>query len=184
MSKQVMRHVNFLSLWISAEDEQRLAMIKAMNNEQFKILLECIYNILHGGVTLSPLYKKKLFEYKTVIRKITAEDTSRIQQTRLLLKYRSNLIPTVVKIVFILIPKHKYEAVLQKQNEDQPKAEVVLNDPQSRDIDHHNQSYDEKSLHDDLPSLINITLPSRYKDKALRLLLYLQKHSSIMGQTR
>ncbi|CAC5409109.1 unnamed protein product [Mytilus coruscus] len=79
----------------------------------------------------------------------------------------------------ILIPKHKYEAVLQKQNEDQPKAEVVLNDTPSRDVNQHNLSYDQKSLHDDLQSLINITIPSRYKDKALRLLLYLQKHSSI-----
>ncbi|CAC5422024.1 unnamed protein product [Mytilus coruscus] len=79
----------------------------------------------------------------------------------------------------ILIPKHKYESVLQKQNEDQPKAEVVLNDTPSRDVNQHNLSYDQKSLHDDLQSLINITIPSRYKDKALRLLLYLQKHSSI-----
>ncbi|VDH97753.1 Hypothetical predicted protein [Mytilus galloprovincialis] len=40
-------------------------------------------------------------------------------------------------------------------------------------------SYDQKPLHDDLQSLINITFPSRYKDKALRLLLYLQKQPSI-----
>ena len=99
MSKQVIRHVNFLSLLASAEDQQRLAMIKTMNNEQFKILLECIYNILHGVVTLSPLNKKKLLEYKTVIRKITAEDTHRLHRKRLLLKYRSNLIPIEVKIV-------------------------------------------------------------------------------------
>ncbi|VDI00793.1 Hypothetical predicted protein [Mytilus galloprovincialis] len=59
-----------------------------MNNEQFKILLECIYNILHGVVTLSPLNKKKLLEYKTVIRKITAEDTQRLHRKRLLLKYK------------------------------------------------------------------------------------------------
>lgn len=43
----------------------------------------------------------------------------------------------------ILIPKHKFEAVLQKQNEDQPKAEVVLNDTQPRDNDQHNLSYDQ-----------------------------------------
>ncbi|CAG2246915.1 unnamed protein product [Mytilus edulis] len=79
----------------------------------------------------------------------------------------------------ILIPKHKFEAVLQKQNEDQPKAEVVLNDTPPRDNDQHNLSYDQKPLHDDLQSLINITIPSRYKDKALRLLLYLQKQPSI-----
>ncbi|CAG2190991.1 PTGR3 [Mytilus edulis] len=79
----------------------------------------------------------------------------------------------------ILIPKHKFEAVLQKQNENQPKAEVVLNDIPSRDDDKHNLSYDQKPLHDDLQSLINITIPSRYKDKALRLLLYLQKQPSI-----
>ncbi|VDI61853.1 Hypothetical predicted protein [Mytilus galloprovincialis] len=79
----------------------------------------------------------------------------------------------------ILIPKHKFEAVLQKQNEDQSKAEVVLNDTPPRDNDQHNLSYDQKPLHDDLQSLINITIPSRYKDKALRLLLYLQKQPSI-----
>ncbi|VDI79257.1 uncharacterized protein MGAL_10B011109 [Mytilus galloprovincialis] len=79
----------------------------------------------------------------------------------------------------ILIPKHKFEAVLQKQNENQPKAEVVLNDIPSRDDHQHNLSYNQKSLHDDLQSLINITIPSRYKDKALRLLLYLQKQPSI-----
>ena len=79
----------------------------------------------------------------------------------------------------ILIPKHKFEAVLQKQNEDQSKAEVVLNDTPPRDNDQHNLSYHQKPLHDDLQSLINITFPSRYKDKALRLLLYLQKQPSI-----
>lgn len=84
----------------------------------------------------------------------------------------------------ILIPKHKFEAVLQKQNEDQSKAEVVLHDTPPRDNDQHNLSYDQKPLHDDLQSLINITFPSRYKDKALRLLLYLPyKNNHLLSGT-
>lgn len=99
MSRQVLKHVNFLSLLISCEDEQREALLRTMNNEQFKVLLECFYNILHGGVTLSTQNKKKLIEYKDVIRQITAEDTTRLQRKRLLLKHRFILLPILLKIV-------------------------------------------------------------------------------------
>ena len=98
MSKQFFKNINFLSLLVSAEDEQRVAIIKSMSEDQFKVLVECVYNILYGVITLSPQYKKKLFKYRNVIRKITEQGRTRLQRKKLLLKYRF-LLPTLVKIV-------------------------------------------------------------------------------------
>ena len=92
-------NLNFLSLLSNAEDEQKVVLLKSMNSEQFKVLLECIYNVLYGTISLSPKNKKKLSQYKDIIRRIIAEDTTRSQRRRLLLKYRSVLLPTLLKTV-------------------------------------------------------------------------------------
>lgn len=59
MRKQVTRHLQFLSLLINADDRQREALLKSMNNDQFKILLECIYNVLYGSISISSVKEYK-----------------------------------------------------------------------------------------------------------------------------
>lgn len=54
MSKQVKRHTNFVSLIATSEDSQKVALMKTMTIEQFKILIECIYNVLYGVISINP----------------------------------------------------------------------------------------------------------------------------------
>lgn len=98
MSLQVMKHVHFLSLLASADDKQRVVMMKTMNDQQLKVLVECVYNILFGVIPLSPQYKKKISTHKNAIRQITEQDISRERRKRLLLKHRT-ILPTLLKVV-------------------------------------------------------------------------------------
>lgn len=98
MSKQVMKHINFLSLLAFTDEKQRYFMLKTMNDQQFKVLVECVYNILYGSVQISPRYKKKLYTHKTVIRKITEADITREHRRKILLKHHS-ILPTLLKIL-------------------------------------------------------------------------------------
>lgn len=98
MSKQVKRHTNCLSLIATSEDSQKVALMKTMTIEQFKILIECIYNVLYGVISINPKTKKKLMKYKKVIRELADKHTTRIRRRKLLLKYRF-LLPILIKAV-------------------------------------------------------------------------------------
>ena len=93
-----MRHIHFLSLLVTCDDEQRAAMIKTMNMQQFKILVECIHNILYGVISISSSFKKNLAKHKTIIRKITDANTTRHHRKQLVLKYRF-LLPGIIRVV-------------------------------------------------------------------------------------
>ena len=104
MSKQVLANVHFLSLLISCEEDQKIALLKTMNDKQFQLLVECFLNVLCGVFPLSQSDKKKLMRYKNIIRKITDRETTRIQRKKLLLKYR-NIISIIVKPILDTISK-------------------------------------------------------------------------------
>ena len=74
--------MHFLSQLVSAEHDQRSALIKTMNEEQFKVLVECFYNVLHGVVTLIPQHKKKLSNYKNAIGQITKQGLTRLRRKK------------------------------------------------------------------------------------------------------
>lgn len=90
----------------------------------------------------------------------------------------------------VLIPKHKYEAALQKKDHDEEKegedtknATQISGDPKT----HHEKETDEKeetpetqnTQNIDEESIINSTLPFKYREKVLRVILFLKNHSSI-----
>lgn len=77
MIEQIARHIHFLSLLSDGDDKQRLALLKTMNLKQFKIVIECIYNVLYGMCTVSNKDKTKMKSYKDVIRRLTLKDITR-----------------------------------------------------------------------------------------------------------
>lgn len=69
-----------------------------MTIDQLKILMECIYSVLYGVISINPKTKKKLMKYKKVIRELTDKHTTRIRRRKLLLKYVF-LLPILIKTV-------------------------------------------------------------------------------------
>ena len=77
----------------------------------------------------------------------------------------------------VLIPKHKYDTVLQRKGEQPPQGEKDLTAENS--TDHHvvSQGQEERlspsQTEQNLNTLIDITVPAKYKDRAMRLLAFL-----------
>ena len=98
MNSGVLKHIHFLSLLCCADDDQKLALLKTMPMKQYKILIECVYNVLYGVYEMSQRDKKKLGEYKDVIRRLTDKTTTYEQRKRLLLRYHF-ILPLIVNTI-------------------------------------------------------------------------------------
>ena len=86
----------------------------------------------------------------------------------------------------VLIPKHKYEAVLQKREETVEGGQME-NESRSEGDSSTNDRKQEKTQPDDgqnLETFVNITIPAKYRDQVLRLLFYLKKQPSISWNER
>ena len=91
MSAKIKKHIHFLSLLLTENDKQKQAILKTMNMEQLRVLVECIYNIQHGVIKISNTLKKKLSHHKCVIRKITEQGKTPTQRKKLLVKHHTLL---------------------------------------------------------------------------------------------
>ena len=90
------RFLTFFRVLKDAQDQQRRAILKTLSPSQHTAILEAIYNVLKGTCDLSDKDKKKLFRYKTIIRKLVSKTTTRATQRRLLIKYQ-HLLPVLLK---------------------------------------------------------------------------------------
>ncbi|CAC5392216.1 unnamed protein product [Mytilus coruscus] len=86
----------------------------------------------------------------------------------------------------ILIPKQKYEAVLGRREDDENTQKQSLTDNQSQTVpkDNHSESSEKQLLGEKFDTLIDISIPSKYRNKVKRLLHYLKQHSSFVWNER
>lgn len=98
MNPHVLKEYHFLSLIYSTDDKQREALLKSMTMNQYKILVECIYNILYGVYEITPKEKSELSKYQTVIRRITSKELTHEQRKKLLVKNRF-LLPHLLRSI-------------------------------------------------------------------------------------
>lgn len=94
----VQKHLALFELLVQAADSQRAVIVKTLSEPQLKAVLEAIYNVIKGTCPIQKKDKKKLFPYKSVIRRLVSKELSQQQQKRLLKKHH-RLLPLVLKPV-------------------------------------------------------------------------------------
>lgn len=83
----------FIDLLYNCSHNQRFSLMKTASNNQLKLILELVYNLVYGNIPISTDTKKLLSRYKPLFRTLTSS-TSLDTKKKLLLKHYN---------VFILI---------------------------------------------------------------------------------
>lgn len=95
-SRRIARQTPFLRLLYSCPPSQRKSLIQYVTNEQLAALSQIALNILRGNIPITRAYKKKLKQYKEVIRSLASRRVSRTRKKQALLKFHS-VIPLLIK---------------------------------------------------------------------------------------
>lgn len=94
--------LSFKFLLVS-EKNQRDALIRTLTDQQLQILVEIIYNLIKGGISISNKYKEMLTVNKGNIREVVEESISKRIMRKRLLKISGDL-PIILQAFF------KYES--------------------------------------------------------------------------
>lgn len=76
MSSFLKDHLDFLRLLASTHRSQRLQLLHTIDNGQFDILIEVVYNILQGVCSLTKDEEEKLKKTQTTVTKINRKKKS------------------------------------------------------------------------------------------------------------
>jgi len=95
-SRRIARQTPFLKLLYSCSPIQRKSLIQYVDNEQLTALSQIALNILRGNIPITRAYKKKLKQYKEVIRSLASRRVSRSRKKETLLKFHA-VIPLLIK---------------------------------------------------------------------------------------
>ncbi len=88
MNAIVKREGFFLGFLLSAKKKQRKCILKVITTQQLKVLVEIIYNVLHGFETvIDEKELQRLKTHKRVLRQIVAKRLSRAERIKLLSKH-------------------------------------------------------------------------------------------------
>ena len=102
MSGRIAQQSPFLKLLYDCSPTQRKALIESASREQLEALSQIALNILRGNLSVSETHKKKLKEYKDVIRSLGSRSVSLTRKKNALLNFHS-LLPLLVKPVLYLL---------------------------------------------------------------------------------
>jgi retron-type reverse transcriptase len=96
MTNLINDHLSYLTLLKDASTKQRRALLIHASPEQFKALIEVIYNILRGNISISDSVQKRLYRYRVIIRQLVDRSVNKKEKHRLL---RSNhfIIPSCIE---------------------------------------------------------------------------------------
>ena len=89
----------FLRFINTCDSLQRRAILRHIHVKQLKLLVEIIYNVLHGVIAITKQYKKYLMTKKKVIRRITSPGLSIEERKKAILKLEKD-IPRLIQIYF------------------------------------------------------------------------------------
>lgn len=76
MSSFLKDHLDFLRLLASTHRSQRLQLLHTIDNGQFDILIEVVYNILQGVCSLTKDEEEKTEKTQTTVTKINRKKKS------------------------------------------------------------------------------------------------------------
>lgn len=94
----IKKHLPLFELLVEASECQRKAILKTLTDQQLHAVVEAIYNVLQGVCPLNSKDKKKLIDYKSVIRRLVSKELTKKQQQRLLHK-NQDILPLLMKPV-------------------------------------------------------------------------------------
>lgn len=82
----------FLKYLLNTDKKQQKLLIQHISKSQMDVIIEIIFNVLAGNLTISNNDKKALQRYRTVIDKLVSKGLSRAKRKTLLEKYLSQVI--------------------------------------------------------------------------------------------
>lgn len=88
---------DFLKGFLTLTTSQQTLLVKNLNDDQLKSMVEIVYNILQGVCSISKFEKENLRTYKSSLRALTSKRIPRGKRRRLLLKTKS-IIPILIKV--------------------------------------------------------------------------------------
>lgn len=91
-------HLDFLRLLASTHRSQRLQLLHTIDNGQFDILIEVVYNILQGVCSLTKDEEEKLKKHKLLLRKLIERKKAKRVKKQILIRIQA-LIPTLISAV-------------------------------------------------------------------------------------
>ena len=83
-----------MKLLTSTHQSQRVQLIRTIDDDQFDILVEIIYNILHGICSLTKK-EEKLKKHKTQLRKLIEKKTTKLVKKDILVSIQQ-IIPSLL----------------------------------------------------------------------------------------
>ena len=87
MNQLIKKEIDFLRLLVTTTDKQRRALLHAIEKSQLRAIVQIVYNLMIGFITLPQKDKNKLAKRKTVIRQFVSKGISFKKRKELLLKY-------------------------------------------------------------------------------------------------
>ena len=96
MKKLTLANKSFLHFLSSCDKEQRKAILKTTTDDQLKLLVEIILNLLRGVIPTSYRTKNLLRSNKNNIRKVVEDSTSKTLRRKRLAKISSE-IPVILQ---------------------------------------------------------------------------------------
>lgn len=82
----------FILLLLTTNRKQQKALLQSITKAQMQVLVQIVYNIIHGFRSIPEIDKKKLKRIKSVIRKFVSKRLSTSKRTALLLKHLNQFI--------------------------------------------------------------------------------------------
>ena len=84
-----------MKLLTSTHQSQRVQLIRTIDDDQFDILVEIVYNILHGICSLTKKEEEMLKKHKTQLRKLIEKKTTKIVKKDILVSIQQ-IIPSLL----------------------------------------------------------------------------------------
>ena len=116
MKKLTSANNSFLHFLSSCHKEQRKAILQTTTDDQLKLLVEIVLNILRGVIPTSTRTRNLLRSNKSNIRKVVDDSISKTLRRKRLIKISSE-IPVILLSFLILVTKRKYENLLKRVEE-------------------------------------------------------------------
>lgn len=92
MNSLIKNEKYFILLLLTTIRKQQIALVRSITKSQLQVLVQIVYNIIHGFRSFPENDKKKLKRFKSVIRKFITRRLSFTQRTDILLKHLKQFI--------------------------------------------------------------------------------------------
>lgn len=85
------RHKITLNFLLHCKKKLRKAILSNSDKDLIQILTQCVYNMLHGNIDLTPGQKQQLTKYKKYLRKLIQRNSLKTKK-QILIQHGGNLL--------------------------------------------------------------------------------------------